>query len=434
MRRPRSVPARQAATYAAARQLLQTGWRGETHTCRCGAPRDAHTGTNHVGGHRPTGCARYARDDAEQAAELMLATAGSNPVHDMARAYALSQSPRKAVHASDAGACPRQVWYRITPPPGYEPAPTVQDEATMGTAIHNEVAAARAHLYPWREYNRPVYIPGIGEEPSSLDQYDEGLGEITDQKTCDDWKWGQVETGPWPKDVAQVLVYGYSVTMEGRVVVTLVLEYIHRATGKVRRHVIPYDHAAATAEVGKLRAMQAALDAGLELPRGEGCTPEESPICRDRCPARLHCWNVEEAARRGRSPVSLTLLGADVRANEPVTAHALANFRETSRAYRQARAAYEVARAMLRGIPDGQYVAHDGTVWAYADASRPPSPNTVGYQAAIARAWTAWLDSPDRDPAALITALSSIRHDRKHEYRPNVTLVKPAVPPIRRAA
>ncbi|MEU4575985.1 hypothetical protein [Nonomuraea sp. NPDC023979] len=390
----------------------------------------AHSGDRHTGGHQPTGCSRFARDPAEQAAEQMLAAASSNPIHDLATVYALSSPARKALHASDAGACPRSIWYRINPPPGFVPAPTTEDEATLGSALHAEIAAARAHLYPWREYEQPVTIPGIAEEPSRIDQYDEPLGRITDCKSCGSWKWDMVEAQPWRGDVDQLLAYGYAKTCEGKLVAELELEYIHRETGQVRRYLIPYDHAAASAVVGRLRAMAAALDAGLELPRGEDYTgPATNGICRERCRGRLHCWNVEAAEAAGRSPESYTICGADpaAPANQPITAWALARYREVDDARKATRRDYDRFRELLRGIPDGHYRAADGTVWSYTDASRP-SRNTTRWQAAISRVWLDWLESPDRDPAVLVERLLRVRVGRKYEFRPTVTPVAPAAP------
>lgn len=425
MRTPGVTP-RQAATYASAADLIASGWRGETETCRCGALRAAHTGARHTGPNKATRCTRYARDEAEQAAQVALAAACSNPVRDVATVYALSSPARKSLHASDAGACPRSLWYRINPPPGYVPAPVDTDAATMGSIDHREIAAARAHLYRWREYERAVTIPGIAEEESHIDQWDPLLGRVSDIKTCDEWKWEQIEVDPWPKDVAQVLTYGYCLTAEGKVVLDLELEYVHRATGKVRRHLIAYDHAAATAEVGILRAQAAALDAGLELPRGAGFDgPTHNVICRDWCPARMHCWNVEAAEAADRSAESYTVVGPDPRENEPVTAWALATFDERKHTYQKATKEYEVARTLLRGIPGGRYTTTDGTSWAYADDSRP-SANTSGYQSDITRTWLAWLEDPDRDPAVLIARLSGVHKRKKNEFRPTVKLAPQA--------
>jgi hypothetical protein len=412
------TPTRHADVYAAARLLIQSGYRGDARTCRCGAPHADHAGDRHRGGVPRTGCKAFRRDRAEQAAEMMLAAANSNPMRDIATYLALGKRPRKGLHASDAGACPKAIEYRISPPPGYTPLPARDEAATLGTIYHQALAAARRHLYPWRVYEHPVTLPGLAEEPSTFDEYDEALARITDAKTAEDWMWGEVEHAPYPKHVKQLLVYGYALTQDGKPVLTLRLEYVHRGTGDVRVHDMPYNHSAAVRAIGELRAVAAALDAGMPLPRGEEYTgPTTSVICGAYCPARDHCWGITAAAATRRSPESLTLLGPDPRVNEDVTAWALETYLEAKRAKTAADIAYKRAKTLLQGIPDGVYGDY-----AYADNSRPAR-NVTTWSAAARKEFLIWKSTPEPDRWDLGAALDGIPMTSRYEHH---CTVKPA--------
>jgi hypothetical protein len=63
---------------------------------------------------------------------------------------------------SDVGSCRRSVYYRETPPAGFEPEPKMYvRQAALGTIIHAKAAEVRAERYPWRRYEFEVAVPGL---------------------------------------------------------------------------------------------------------------------------------------------------------------------------------------------------------------------------------------------------------------------------------
>ncbi|GAA2746193.1 hypothetical protein GCM10010440_36970 [Kitasatospora cinereorecta] len=325
--------------------------------CRCGAPRHVHRGAKRSGGHAPTACGRYRRDPADLLRERAQAGTGRSLGQDLAeydRARRRSRRvPRPKGHwsigASDTTSCRRAIWYRENPPPGYTPAPTDRRAATAGILIHDSVAARRRALYPWRLYEQRVTLPGL-DRPSRYDEYDPITGILYDFKTAGDWQWSQVgEKGPAEEVWDQAQLYALALVLAGELVREVRIIYFERKSGADEEFARPYDENAARRALARLTAIATALDLGTELPRDRS-GPSNDPICRRYCPARIHCWNMQEAASAGRSPESYTLIEdrADIE-------WALADYDRHRAAKSDADKQQSIAKTLLQGVPYGTY-------------------------------------------------------------------------------
>jgi hypothetical protein len=208
---------------------------------------------------------------------------------------------------SDAGGCARAIWYRERPPAGYVPRTDIdQRRAALGKLIHLAADDARSARYPWRRYKLRVPIPGL-DKPGEVDEYDPVLGLVVDDKTAGEYKWSVIgESGPTLEHWAQIRIYGYALDAIGWPVRTLRIIAINRDTGEEEHFDEDYDPADGLAALDELIAAATMIEAGAVPPRG-GYGPKDWRC--QWCPAMLHCWNVDLAARLERSPESVTILG-----------------------------------------------------------------------------------------------------------------------------
>ena len=302
--------------------------------CICGAPRWEHAGANHSGKHVPpagtsfNGCKRWAADKIEELAWQAVNADGVKLLTTF-RKHDRHLTPRNpmqpgqlSVRPSDTGACKRQVWYRNFPPEGYVPAPVDERKATIGTALHKSLLDAWAWAYPWRLIEHEVTLPGL-DRKGRIDSYDPLTGVLDDVKTAGDWKWETLGAdGPTEDTWDQGFIYGLALFRAGHDVRFIRLRYVHREAGKEEPFVRPFTEAAGRAALRNLTALASILDqyrqaeddgdhelAAALIPAREGTSHKSFPC--SFCPARLHCWNVTEAERAGRSPESWTVLGPD---------------------------------------------------------------------------------------------------------------------------
>jgi hypothetical protein len=342
-----------------ARQLFHEGWPigPLPMPCVCGAPRHAHSGPNRTGRHADTGCYRYRHDPADALA-LRAAKAASTGLVEAFRRYSAETMPRPEVRdgqfkvgPSDYGRCPRSIWYRENPPDGFRPLPEDKRAAEVGSMIHDAALAARRHLYPWRHIEQPVVVPGL-DRPGRPDDYDPITGILDDVKTAGRWKWDMVgQDGPPDEWWGQVHIYGLAKQAQGHHVTHVRITVINRENGREEPFMRPFDEAYAKRCLDWLLGVLTRLDLGEELERNRP-GPSTDPLCQ-RCFARVHCWNLDEAKELGRSGESLTLLG-----RHP----AEAEIEKVGLEYVQARderlAAHKVEKelaAVVDGIPLGTY-------------------------------------------------------------------------------
>lgn len=284
--------------------------------CCCGAPKYDHSGAQSTGGCPDTGCRKYRRDAADMLAARALEVEAAPHMAAVA-AWHDRTSPRPAVAEggwsvgpSDAGACRKQIQYRERPPEGFVPDEVDDLAALMGSIIHDATARARGALYPWLQHERPVAIRGL-DRTGKLDEWNAVLGIVADVKTAGRWMWEWVQAnGPRPEHWEQVYIYGLGMTEDGEDVASLQLIYVDRETGKEQKFTRPWDEKFARYALGKLLAINVALDAGVDLPRDRS-GPSSDPICAHHCFAVSDCWMVKEAEAAGRSPESYTILGPD---------------------------------------------------------------------------------------------------------------------------
>jgi len=327
--------------------------------CVCGGEKREHAGAASRGGLARTACARMRLDKPSR---LLLAairgverTLGQDLRNaDGNRNRARDKENRKggvrfSVGPSDASSCRKAVEYRENPPADYEPIPTDKRAALMGTLVHEGVRRIRKRRYPWRLFELPVDVPGL-DRPGKCDEYDPMVGVVNDLKTAGDWKWEAIaEDGPPQGEWEQAQMYALGLARAGHYVTEVRITYVQRANGKDEVYVRPYDEAFALAAVDKLVAVLDALDAGLPLPRDrEG--PSTDTVCRVYCPARDHCWNVPAAEAAQRSPESWTLVHDD----EDVE-YQLSTYAEARTVEGDAKKTKERAKALLDGVPEGQY-------------------------------------------------------------------------------
>lgn len=320
--------------------------------CVCTHGQHAHSGKQSTG--KCSGpdcdCGRYRADQAwtlAYAAHDGMEKPLGHSLRDydqQQRAAHGAKNPRKpgewSLGPSDAGTCRRAIWYRNMPPVDLVKDPVDGREARMGDIIHEDVVRRLKTVYPWREFEQKVAIPGLDRD-ARYDWYDEIIARVTDLKTAGDWKWDQVDDYGVPEDtVKQVFLYGLALHLQGKPVETVEITYLKRCNGHDQTFVFDFNLAMAqmyrdellviaqaldivAAEQERYEADQAtahaegfnpdqdypAYDPGELLPRDRS-GPSTDPLCR-RCPFRSHCWNLVQAEEHGRSGESWTILGPE---------------------------------------------------------------------------------------------------------------------------
>lgn len=336
------------------------------HPCVCRAGRHAHSGKEHTGGCKATGCRRYRTDTAYELAYKALDAQATKFGHslrqadDLEREQHYKQRPRVdgewSIGASDTGTCPKKIEYRNSPPDDLIRAPEDKREARAGTMLHDQITARMKRLYPWREYGGLVRIPGLDRD-SEFDSYDPVTGEVEDYKTAGDWKWDQIgDHGPDETTWEQVMLYGLAIEATGRVVRTVRLSYYKRANGHDESFVRDYDPVMAKAALDRLLGYATALDLGHPLPK-TGTGPTSDIMCK-RCFARIHCWNMDVAEAVGRSPESVTILG--VSPEDEDIAWAVAEKVEAAAARLAAKKREDNTKELLIGVEPGRYGDYEG--------------------------------------------------------------------------
>lgn len=336
------------------------------HPCVCKAGRHAHSGVKHTGGCKATGCRKYRPDHAWDLVYRALDAQATKLGHSLRDADRLereahyTKNPRQPGHwsigASDTGTCPKKIEYRNVPPADFVPAPEDSREARMGTMIHREATRQLRALYPWREFNGKVVIPGLDRE-SEFDWYDPVVLELGDIKTAGDYKWDSLgDHGPDEETWEQVMLYGLAVEATGRRVETVRLDYLKRANGHDETYVRPYDSVMAKRALDRLLGYATNLDLGIELPK-IGTGPTNDWRCK-RCFARIHCWNMDAAEALRRSPESVTILGAEP--EDETVVWAIEERVAAAAAKREAEAAYKQSGTLLDGVPPGRYGEFEG--------------------------------------------------------------------------
>jgi ubiquitin len=259
-------------------------------------------------------------------------------------------SGKSGPRVSDAGGCPRSVWYREQPPADFVPDVVDQRRAALGTIIHKRAEAVRSRLYPWRLYEFTVTVPGL-DRPGRVDEYDPVLGEVTDDKTAGSRKWEMVGAdGPTADAWAQGMVYGLALDDMGWPVKTIRIIVINRDTGQEEHFRRDFDPAEARADLDDLIELATMLDLGI-VPERTGVGPASFPC--SWCVAKSHCWNIEAADAAGRSPESYTLLGPDP--DDKVIEWAGVRVIEARKAATDAKKAKDEADALIDGVKAGTY-------------------------------------------------------------------------------
>ena len=327
--------------------------------CSCGAPRTEHAGKSHAGRCAATGCTRY-REDRLAGIVARAHAAREDGLDETLRAYdamTRGKSRRKragqvSVRPSDLRSCRKQIEYREAPPEDYVPVETDQHAAWMGGIIHEEVARRRALVYPWRLYEAEVNVPG-SDRPYRYDEYDPITGVLYEIKTAGSWRWDKTEDqGPDEKWIDQAMLYAYLLIQLGYTVTEIVLLVINRENGKSEPYPIPYDEARALATLAWIAKVATEIELGVPQPRDEP-GPSTSKMCAQLCPARRHCWNMDEAEALGRSPENLTILGLSP--DEEVIEEHIGSLVAARDARLAAKKEEDALRALLDGVELREY-------------------------------------------------------------------------------
>ncbi|MBM0205785.1 hypothetical protein JNW90_24280 [Micromonospora sp. STR1s_5] len=339
-----------------ASNIVAAGWPigPRPLTCVCGAEYGRHLAQLAGDGDGPGDCPGYVRDPADALAEQALDAADNSLVEDIARHQQSQHVSRRRLpgpRASDVGACRRQVWYRETPPEGYEPRPMPPGRAAaIGTAIHKAGEEARRALYPWRMHEVEAPIPGLSSVPR-IDEYDPVTGRVSDTKSCGNWMWDVYgDDGPPQSAWDQLDVNAYALDINGLPVKDVEIIGVKRENGDDESHVRPYDPERALLALDRLLELGTMLELGITPPR-DG-TGTQDFRCRF-CPALEHCWNVEAAAAARRSPESWTLLGPEP--DDASIEWAAGVMRQHADTYNAADKAKKAAATLLEGIKPGTY-------------------------------------------------------------------------------
>lgn len=293
-----------------------------------------------------------ASEAARRLAEGALAAADQPVMEDIADHLDAEHvsSGKAGPRVSDLGNCRRAVWYREQPPEGYEPLPAqYRRQAALGSVLHAASQAARQVRYPWRRYELELSIPGL-DRPGKVDEYDPVLGEVTDLKSAGRWRWDNFADGPSDRDWGQAGIYGLALDRLGLPVRTLRIVAVNRENGDEEPFRRPFDPAQAQQHLDRLVELATMLDLGVVPPR-DGDGPSSFPCAS--CPARAHCWQIDAAEAAGRSPESFTVLGAEP--EDPTIAWAADRVVAARASLREAEKAEKAAKALLDGIPPGEY-------------------------------------------------------------------------------
>lgn len=360
--------------------------------CVCEHGQHAHSGKQGTG--RCSGldcdCGRFRADPAWQLAYAAYDGA-EKPLGHALREYDAQQraahgakNPRKpgewSLGPSDAGTCRRAIWYRNMPPASLVKDPVDNREARMGDIIHEEVVRRLKTLYPWREFEQRVTIPGLDRE-ARYDWYDEIIARVVDLKTAGDWRWDQVDDYGVTEDVIkQVFLYALALYLEGKPVETVEITYLKRCNGHDQTFVFDFNLELAQQYHNELLAIAQALDIvaaemeryeaeqekllaedpdykpgsydpGELLPRDRS-GPSTDPLCK-RCPFRSHCWNLVQADQNGRSGESWTILGPTP--EEAEIEWALQQNVEAKALEGDAKKAKEETKVLFEGLEPGRY-------------------------------------------------------------------------------
>lgn len=413
-------------SYAVARQILAEHLLDEKgrpfhgprlHPCVCSHSVATHVGKLNKGKCRTDGCrCQKFRDDGDWALAYDVLDADRTGFMQSMRAFEniereeyLQDNPKLpgqwSLGPSDAGRCPRAIWYRNQPPADLVRAWSDRSKAALGGMLHEAAVARLKSLYPWREHEMVVTVKGL-DRPGRLDEYDPITGTITDLKTHGDYIANVVDDdGALLEHWQQDSLYALALEEAGHHVQWLKLTYIHRdpkfgtiERGPFRR---PYNREFAEAARQELLEIASALDlvhAETEAKRAATGDPEawvdpdeydvlprtrkgpgEDAIC-DNCEFRRHCWKTDEAEEHGRSPQSWLHLDGEAAettdsetgfyTDEP-TVWALGNVYELDKLVKTVTASKSEAEADIQGLPKGRYGTRgELTVWSQNHGGR----------------------------------------------------------------
>lgn len=320
-----------------------------------------------------------------------------------------SKSPRP----SDAGACERSVWYRTRPPAGYVPRTDIdRRKAALGSIIHKAGEQYRPLRYPWRRFEMPIRVPGL-DGIYKVDEYDPVTGTVYDTKTAGDAKWLILADGPVDDMWEQLRIYAGALHDAGYPVRRLCIIVVSRENGRDEHHWEDFDPQASADALGKLLALGTALDAGV-IPERAGRGPRDWRC--QWCEAMNHCWNVDQADRLGRGPVSLTLLGAEP--GEDAIVWAGREYVAAKATLKPLEERAEFLKDLLQGLPAATYGAgrEDGGIVVYDHTS-----TSVDYKGAYEALLELW-DLPEdmRPPAALLPAPGKKKSITQSAKKPRV--------------
>lgn len=393
---------------------LQVPYEGpRLHPCVCGCGIASHKGKLNKGKCQKCGCKAF-REDTDWALAYEVADADRTSfMHSMRefrrqeREQHLAENPRlpgqHSLGPSDAGRCPRSIWYRNMPPAGLVRAFSDRNKADIGDMLHEEAVRRLRSLYPWRQHEQWVTVKGL-DRPGRLDSWDGITGTIDDLKTHGDWVANVLDdSGPTLDAWKQLSLYALAKEEAGETVRWLKLTYIHRDPdrGPIERPFKrPYSREFAEAARQELLEIASELDlihAENEAKRAATGDPEawvdpddldvlprsrkgpsEDKIC-ENCEFRKHCWNTDEAEEHGRSPESWTHLGAAADTlddetgfytDEP-TVWALHNAYELAELAKATGKSKDAAEVDIQGLEKGRYGTRgELTVWSQNHGSR----------------------------------------------------------------
>lgn len=302
--------------------------------------------------------------------------------------HAYVPSGSLAPRPSDAGACRREVWYRVSPPAGYVPRTDIdRKRAALGSIIHAAGEKYRPAVYPWRRFEMKVTVPGL-DRTGYVDEYDPVTGTVFDTKSAGRAKWLILADGPVDAMWEQLRIYAWTLYLMGYPVRRLCIVAINRDTGEEEKHWDEFDPELAVAALDKLTTLATVIEAGV-IPDRDGLGPRDWRC--GWCPAMRHCWNMDEAEKLGRGPVSLTMLGPTP--EEPAIVWAGREFLRVSKDRRDLDAREKFLKDLLQGLPVRTYGAdrEDGGI-EITDSHH----TSVGYKEAYEHLLELW-ELPESD-------------------------------------
>lgn len=337
----------------------------DEQTCRCSHLRGSHRGRTHGGacllcldapGFPP--CSRFVRVRSEAIEERAYLLADEDPAVPLRLLDARSPRTRLAeatraagliaVGPSDFGACRKQIEYRERPPEDYEPVEVRKSAAILGSMLDEGMTRARRRRYPWRQYHRPILVPGLDRE-GEADEFDPIIGRVTDYKSAGEWQWDRVgESGPPERVWKQVQTYGLGLRAAGEKVETVEVIYLDRNGGLLEPFRRPYDEAYALLAVAELHVIIETLEAGLGLPRDRS-GPTLDGICANHCPAVRHCWGLDDVPD-DRTPEGWLLARDDEQVADLLAAYLAAHGLVSPNDRRK-----KEIRVALTGVEEGRY-------------------------------------------------------------------------------